>query len=199
MAVVLFDLGGVLVESNGRSALQHLLPHLDAQQVLDRWNRSSAVGLFERGQIAEAAFAAAFIEEWGLSIGPDAFLESFAAWVPGYLNGATSLVRTIRGKHRVRCLSNTNAVHWKRVTKLKSLFDFSFASHVTGLMKPDREAYELVISTLKVRPNEIHFFDDLPANVSAARDVGINAFLARGPQEVESILLSNGLLSHAGS
>jgi FMN phosphatase YigB (HAD superfamily) len=56
-----------------------------------------------------------------------------------------------------------------------------------------------VIDTLKAHPNEIHFFDDLQANVSAAREVGINAFLARSPQEVESILLSSGLLSHAGT
>lgn len=83
-------------------------------------------------------------------MGEKAFLESFAAWVPGYLNGATRLVRAIHGKHRVGCLSNTNAVHWERVTELRALFDFSFASHVTGIMKPDREAYELVISTLKV-------------------------------------------------
>jgi glucose-1-phosphatase len=199
MPVVLFDLGGVLVESNGRSALQQLLPHLEAEQVLERWNRSSAVGLFERGRMSQGEFAAAFVQEWQLSMDEQVFLDSFAAWVPGYLDGATKLVQAIRGKHRVGCLSNTNAVHWKRVTELRDLFDFSFASHITGLMKPGREAYELVIGTLDVRPTEIHFFDDLPANVSAAREVGIHAFLARSPKEVESILLSNGLLSHAGT
>jgi hypothetical protein len=36
MPIVLFDLGGVLVESNGRIALQKLSPHLNAEQVLDR-------------------------------------------------------------------------------------------------------------------------------------------------------------------
>jgi len=199
MPVVLFDLGGVLVQSNGRSALQQLSPHLDAEQVLDRWNRSRSVGLFERGQMAEAEFATAFIQEWELSMGEEAFLESFAAWVPGYLDGTMELVRALRGKHRVGCLSNTNAIHWKRVAELRGLFDFSFASHITGLMKPDHQAFELVISTLKVRPSEVHFFDDLQANVSAAREVGINASVARSPSEVESILLSNGLLSHAGT
>jgi putative hydrolase of the HAD superfamily len=199
MPVVLFDLGGVLVESNGRTALQQLSPHLDAEQVLDRWNRSRSVGLFERGQIAEAEFATAFIQEWELSMREEAFLEWFAAWVPGYLNGAMELVRALRGKHRVGCLSNTNAIHWKRVAELEGLFDFSFASHIIGLMKPEHQAFELVVSALNVRPGEIHFFDDLQANVSAAREVGINASVARSPQEVESILLSNGLLSRAGT
>ena len=149
--------------------------------------------------MSEGEFAAAFIQEWELSMGEQVFLDSFAGWVPGYLNGATKLVQAIRRRHRVGCLSNTNAVHWKRVTELRGLFDFSFASHITGFMKPDREAYELVLDTLNVHPTEIHFFDDLQANISAAREVGINAFLARSPKEVESILLSNGLLSHAGT
>ena len=132
-------------------------------------------------------------------MGPEAFLESFASWVPGCLDGAMKLVRALRGKHRVGCLSNTNSVHWKRLTVLRDSFHFSFASHLTGLMKPDRQAYEHVLGSLGVPPSEVHFFDDLAANVSAARDVGINAFVACSPQEAESILVSNGLLSCAGS
>jgi putative hydrolase of the HAD superfamily len=132
-------------------------------------------------------------------MGEEAFLESFAAWVPGYLDGTMELVQALRGKHRVGCLSNTNAIHWRRVAELEGLFDFSFASHITGLMKPEHRAFELVISTLDVHPSEIHFFDDLQANVSAAYEVGINAFVAGSPREAESILLSNGLLSHAGT
>ena len=199
MPVVLFDLGGVLVESNGRSALQQLLPHLSAEQVLDRWSRSRSVGLFERGRMAEAEFAAAFVQEWELSMSDEAFLDSFASWVPGCLDGTVKLVRALREQHRVGCLSNTNAIHWSRLTELKDMFDFTFASHLTGLMKPDLQAYQLVISTLGVPASEVHFFDDLPANVSAAREVGINAFVVRGPREAEAILLSNGLLSHAGT
>ena len=61
-------------------------------------------------------------------------------------------------------------------------------------MKPDRQAYEIVVSSLDVPPNEIYFFDDLQANVDAANGLGLNAFVADGPREVESILLSNGLL-----
>jgi FMN phosphatase YigB (HAD superfamily) len=49
------------------------------------------------------------------------------------------------------------------------------------------------------RPDEIHFFDDLPVNVAAARELGVDAFLVRGPRDVESILLSNGSLSPAGT
>jgi glucose-1-phosphatase len=195
MAVILFDLGGVLVKSTGRTVLQQWLPHLDARQVLDAWNRSTAVGRFERGRMTQDEFAAAFIQEWGLPMGGQDFLDAFAGWVPGCLEGATDLVRALRGTHRVGCLSNTNALHWQQMNELVSLFDFSFASHITGFMKPDREAYEVVLGTLDVRPGEVHFFDDLQPNVDAAKALGFNAHVVRSPREVEAILLAEGLLA----
>jgi glucose-1-phosphatase len=194
MAVILFDLGGVLVQSTGRTVLQQWLPHLDAGQVLDAWNRSTAVGRFERGRMTQDEFAAAFIQEWGLPMGERSFLDAFAGWVPGCLEGATDLVRSLRGAHRVGCLSNTNAIHWQQMNELVALFDFSFASHITGFMKPDREAYEVVLGTLDVRPGEVHFFDDLQPNVDAAKALGFNAHVVRSPREVEAILLAEGLL-----
>ena len=198
MPVVLFDLGGVLVESNGRSALQRSC-------LISTRSRSGPLESVEIGRslrawsMAEAEFAAAFIQEWEPSMSEEAFLDSFASWVPGCFDGTVKLVRALREQHRVGCLSNTNAIHWSRLTELRDMFDFTFASHLTGLMKPDRQAYELVISTLEVPASEIHFLDDLPVNVSAAREIGINAFVVRGPREAEAILLSNGLLSHAGT
>ena len=46
-----------------------------------KWLTSPAVGLFETGRCAEQEFAAAFIEEWGLELGRDEFLEEFRSWV----------------------------------------------------------------------------------------------------------------------
>jgi len=60
-------------------------------------------------------------------------------------------------------------------------------------MKPDREAYAHALKSLGVEPGAVYFFDDLPANVAAARDVGINAFLVRGVAETEARLRAEGL------
>jgi len=192
--VMLFDLGGVLVKSNGQSALRQLLPHMTDEQVLDRWNRSKAVGLFERGQLAQAQFAAAFVKEWDLPMTESAFLNAFATWVAGYFDGTMPLVQALRAEYRIGCLSNTNVVHWERLAELIEQFHFSFASHITGLMKPDRRAYDHVVRTLGIQPSDVYFFDDLLPNVAAAREMGINAFLATCPQDVESILQMHHLL-----
>jgi putative hydrolase of the HAD superfamily len=191
--VILFDLGGVLVGSAGRIAVRALLPSMSEHEVLERWLRSRAVNLFERGQIPSATFATEFIKEWDLRLTESEFLESFAGWVTGLVDGAETLVRSLRRRHLVACLSNTNAIHWARMPELRELFDFCFASHLTGFMKPDRVAYEHALRELQVAANSVYFFDDLLPNVAAARSVGINAFCVRGFADVLPVLRAQGL------
>lgn len=197
--VILFDLGGVLVGSAGRIAVRTLVPSMSEHQVLERWLRSRAVNLFERGQIPSGTFATEFIKEWGLRLTESEFLESFAAWATGLVDGAEALVRSLRRQYLVACLSNTNAIHWARMPELRELFSYCFASHLTGFMKPDREAYEHALRELQVAPNSVYFFDDLLPNVVAARAVGINAFCVRGFADVLPVLRAQGLYGNTNA
>ena len=193
--VVIFDLGGVLVETAGRVALKALVPHLQNEAlVLERWRRSPAVALFERGRITPLQFAASFSDEWGIQLPPSEFLSAFAAWLRGPYPGASSLIQALRTHHRVGCLSNTNAVHWARLTEVQEMFDFCFASHLTGHMKPDRQAYEHALQQLDSAAENVYFLDDLEANVVAARNLGINAFHVRGVAEATAAVRAAGLL-----
>ena len=192
--VVLFDLGGVLVENTGEQGLSSLLPYqLDRREIWARWLASDAVRRFERGQISPEVFAARFIEEWRLEVGPAAFIEAFVTWPKGLFDGAAALVRNLRAQHRVACLSNTNALHWARFPELPELFDSIFASHLTGFLKPDPEAFEHVLRQLEVRAEAVWFFDDLLPNVEAARKLGIRAVQVRTFAEVEPALRAEGL------
>lgn len=193
--IIIFDLGGVLVESAGRVALMSLVPHLqDETLVLDRWVHSPAVGLFERGRITALQFASAFTSEWGIQIEPSEFLTAFAGWLRGLYPGASALVKALRASHSVGCLSNTNAVHWAGLTDIQAMFDFCFASHLTGHMKPDRVAYEHALRQIDSRPENVYFFDDLVPNVAAARSLGINAYHVKGVAEATAAAHIAGLL-----
>ena len=57
------------------------------------------------------------------------FLDSFAGWVTGLVDGAEALVRSLRRQHVVACLSNTNAIHRARMPELPGQFD---KFHVRG-------------------------------------------------------------------
>lgn len=192
--VILFDLGGVLVESRGRDVLATLLPYeLDRVRIMERWLGSPAVKQFERGLLSPEAFARRFIDEWHMELEPAAFIDSFATWVTGWLHGAKALVQALRARHHVACLSNTNAIHWVRLADVVASFDSCFASHLMGALKPDREVFEHVLGELQVPAGDVYFFDDLPPNVEAARNVGINAFQVTRVADIERILWANAL------
>lgn len=197
--VLVFDLGGVLVESNGLTALKRLLPRLQEADILARWLGSAAVGRFERGAITATEFADCFVAEWQLELEPAAFLAEFSTWVTGFYPGAQALLEQLRARHTVACLSNTNAAHWARLGEVRDAFDVGFASHLMGCMKPDRAAYEHVLQRLGVAAGQVYFFDDLPSNVAAGRELGIHAFQVRGLAQTQRALHDLGLSGdHAG-
>ncbi len=80
------------------------------------------------------------------------------------------------------CLSNTNANHWRLMLSEGSptflplsRMRHRFASHLVGARKPDAAIYAHVEREAGVAPERIVFFDDLPANVEAARTRGWKA------------------------
>lgn len=192
--VIMFDLGGVLVEYSGRAELTAMLPvPLDPHELWRRWLESPAVRQFERGAISSQAFASAFVDEWQIQLGPSAFIEAFAVWPKRLFAGVEPLLRQLKKQHHLACLSNTNPIHWRRFPVLHTLFDSCFLSHEIGHVKPDREAFEYALAQLGTRPEDVYFFDDLSLNVEAARQLGINAFHAETFSAIEPILRNERL------
>ena len=194
-ALLLFDLGGVLVENTTFESLARMLPGPpDPAAARRRWVASPAVRRHELGELNPLEFAAAFAEEQGIGLAPDAFLAEFATWPRGLYPGAPALLRTLRAQRRVACLSNSNAVHWQRFDGFAEDFDVSLSSHLLGAVKPDALAYERALRACGATAGETWFFDDLPGNVEAARALGLRAFLAEGFEALPALLRQEGLL-----
>jgi glucose-1-phosphatase len=192
--VIMFDLGGVLVGNNGKAGLTAMLPvPLDEQELWKRWLTSPAVRQFERGMISSHAFANAFVDEWQINLEPSDFIRAFATWPTRLFDGAEDLLRRLKREHHIACLSNTNAIHWERFPTLSALFDSCFLSHKTGFVKPDREAFEFALAQLHKAPEDVYFFDDLLLNVTAARELGINAFQIETFSAIEPVLRRENL------
>lgn len=111
--VVLFDLGGVLIELGGVRAMGQMAGLADDAEVWERWLTCRWVRDFERGRCDPATFAAGVVADWGLSVGPDEFLVSFARWPVGLYEGAVETVaRLCEAGVAVGCPSNTNQLHF---------------------------------------------------------------------------------------
>jgi putative hydrolase of the HAD superfamily len=194
-SLLLFDLGGVLIESSVFEHLNRLLPKpLESSALKERWLHSPAVQQFERGGSPADEFADSFIAEWGLRLTPRTFLKEFAAWPRQFFPGARKTIRYLRANYRVGCLSNSNPLHWQRFGEFEDDFDITLFSHLLGAIKPDPEIFVLALSKCDVEPSEVYFFDDCSANVHSAQNLGIMAFHVDGFESLQNVLNVQGLM-----
>jgi len=137
-------------------------------------------------------------QDWDVDLTPGEFLARFTTWSRRVLPGARELLEELRGRYRLAALSNSNELHWERNTnelRIIELFEFAISSHQVGLCKPDPAIYRMAVERANVTsPDAIAFFDDLAANVEAARSVGLRAYHVRGVEELYARLSAEGLL-----
>jgi glucose-1-phosphatase len=196
--VILFDLGGVLIELAGVDRMLELCNHaFSADELWARWLTSEGVRRFETGRAGPDEFGTAMLAEFGLPIEAAQFLEEFTAWPKGVFPGSFALLDRLSASYRLACLSNTNALHWPRVCDemgLARYFEFSFASHLVGMLKPDAEIFHHVVAQLGCPPARILFLDDNQLNVASARAAGMVARRTAGLAEVMAALAEVGVL-----
>jgi putative hydrolase of the HAD superfamily len=192
--VLLFDLGGVLIDFAGFAELPRLLrdPRSPAE-VRRRWIGSEAVRLFELGAITRDEFSERFRSEWGLELSNEEFLRRFTGWARGLYPGAADLLGRLATRN-IACLSNSNELHTPihRVA-IHPYVRRCFFSNELGLLKPQPEIFRLVIRELAVDAGRIAFFDDTEVNVAAARRAGMNAHRVEGVAELEERLAQLGV------
>ncbi len=89
--------------------------------------------------------------------------------------------------YRVIVLSNMSKeyIDFLRKKPVYSHFDEEIISCEVGLVKPEREIYELLLTRYGLRPDETIFIDDRQENVDAAAELGITPFLfdRRNPEK----------------
>ena len=184
--LVCFDLGGVVVRiaSGWAEAAQRagvMLPP-SAAAGIDGRSMARLIEQHETGRLGADAFYRAVAALSGLSA--DRIAAIHDAWLIEPYEGIGEILTSLRRRGiATACLSNTSARHWRlihgdgpqRVTM--ALFDHRFASHLIGVMKPDEASFAHVERATGIEPTGILFFDDNPANITAATARGWRAHL----------------------
>lgn len=190
--VLLFDLGGVLVQWVGSQGLMEFAgERLSPESARRFWLESPWVRDFERGRCTPLEFARGVVAELDLAIPPEDFLQAFTSWDRGPFPGAVELLEDLRSRCTLACLSNNNVIHWTRLRDdygFGKRFDRCFISHEIGLIKPDHEVFEYVRRALGVPPARVLFLDDNPECTEAAQRLGFAAVTVRGVDEVRQAL-----------
>ncbi len=195
--VVLFDMGGVIVELG---PLDELLgaEGTRADEFWPRWLASPAVRALESGRCSVERFAEDLVEELALDLSPAEVVDRFAAFPRGLYPGAVDMVTSLVDGIASGVLSNTNELHWNHqidADTIQELFHHRYLSYRLGLTKPDRAMFDHVIEDLGRPARRILFIDDNRINVDGARAAGMRAELAKGPAAATAVLQRYDLVS----
>jgi putative hydrolase of the HAD superfamily len=200
--LVLFDLGGVLIEPGGVAPLRALSGIESDEAVWERWLSCRWVRRFEAGRCTADAFAAGVVADWELDVAPEAFLQEFSRWPLPPFDGALELVDAVQATVPAGFLSNMNALQWTANYEdlpLTRAFAFRFLSYELGLVKPDAAIYEAVAARLPVPRRQVLFLDDNVVNVEAAETAGFVARHVRGIDAARDALVDAGVLGAVGT
>jgi HAD superfamily hydrolase (TIGR01509 family) len=195
--LVLFDLGGVLIQPGGVASMR-ALSGIDSDEALwTRWLSCPWVRRFEAGQCTPEEFASGMVTEWELELEPAAFLEEFGRWPEPPFEGSVELVDQVQSRVPAAFLSNMNSFQWAANYEgipLTEAFTFRFLSFELGLVKPDAAIFAAVAARLPVPRHRVLFLDDNAVNVEAAKEEGFAAAHVRGLRAARDALRAAGVL-----
>ncbi len=193
LAGVLFDMGGVVMESPlhaiARYEQERGLPPNSINRVVAAAGETGAWARLERGELTVATFCAPFEADSRAHGGGVDGAEVMAAIAEAGVARPTMLeaIRRIRARGlRVGALTN----NWKREGpdddviphRLRSHFDVFVESRVVGLRKPDPRIYVLACRDLGVEPSRTAFLDDIGGNLKPARALGMATIKVDDPE-----------------
>ena len=199
-SVVIFDLGGVLLDWNPRHLYRKLfdgdetaMEHFLANVCTTEWNECQDAGR----TFAEATEALmphhadqrALIEAWG---------RRFGEMIPGAIEGTVEVLRELKARNvPVYAITNWSAETFPPQRERFDFLDWFDGIVVSGqerVIKPDPRIFEILLSRHGVAAKDAVFIDDVAANAEAATALGIHGIHFRSPEQLRRELAACGLL-----
>lgn len=198
-SIVIFDLGGVLLEWNPRHLYRKLIldeaerEHFLTEVCHPDWNvRQDAGRSFAEAEaeaIARHPDKAELIRAW---------LPRFDEMIPHAIQGTVDILERLHARGvPLYALTNFSGETFRPTRKRFSFFDRFRGIVVSGdekMLKPEARIYRLLCERYAVDPRQAVFIDDSPKNAEGAGAVGIHGIHFQGPERLERDLVSLGLL-----
>lgn len=197
--VVVFDLGGVLIDWNPRHLYRKLFGADEAameaflQHVCNSaWNERQ-----DRGRPWAEAVAEAVARHPAHEPHIRAYHERWEEMLGGALHDTVAILRELKAAGvRVLALTNWSAETFpiaERRFDFLQWFDGVVVSGREGLMKPEPEIFQRLIERHRLEPSRTVFIDDHARNVEAAIGAGLRALRFVDAQRLRTDLAALGL------
>lgn len=187
---IIFDFGNVLIDLD-LAQTGRVLQTLTGEQyeaAREQLVRNKVFDLYETGGLSTAEFVDALRFSTEPPLSEAQVVEAWNSIFVGMPAARFDFLLYLRERYNVFLLSNINEMHERWIADYMEreygIFDFErryfdgvYYSHLIRLRKPEREIYEYVLADAELVPEETIFFDDVEANVEAARKLGIQGVL----------------------
>ena len=198
--VVVFDIGGVLIDWNPRHLYRKLFPGDEpamedflANVCTHEWNRCH-----DAGRIFAEGARLLKLEHPDKAELIDAYGARFDEMMPGPIEGAVEILAELRDRDTpLYALSNFSAETFPPALER---FDFlrwfcgMVISGEVGIIKPDPRIYEVMLARFAIDPHRAVYIDDVAANAEAARPFGIHGIHFTTPGALREELVRLALL-----
>jgi HAD superfamily hydrolase (TIGR01509 family) len=198
---IVFDMGGVLINLNKKSCIAafNKIGFTDIDQYIGKYIQNGLFLSYEKGEIDTTIFLEKIQEHIGKQV---AFNEITDAWcamlldIPAY---KLNLLRTLRKKYRTFMLSNTNAIHFERITQdyfekdgfnLQHYFENCYLSYQMKCVKPTDAIYIAMLHDAQILASETLFIDDSAENIESAKKLGFHTYLAQEQEDFSHLFVS---------
>ena len=198
--IVVFDIGGVLLNWNPRHLYRKLFP--GDEQAMEAFLTNVCTVEWNERQDAGRTFAEAHAEL--IPLHPDktllieAFGKRFDEMIAGPIEGTVDILAELRRAGVPRyALTNWSAETFPpaRVRyDFLSWFDGIVVSGEEGVIKPDPRIFRILLERYGIAAREAVFIDDNPGNAAAAQALGIHGIHFRSPELLRRELETLGVL-----
>jgi len=199
-SVVVFDVGGVLLQWDPRHLYRKLfagddaaMEHFLGNVCTEEWNERQDAGRTFADAAAELLPAHA--DKAHLI---HAFGRRFDEMIPGAIEETVDILRELkRAGVPLYAVTNWSAETFPSAQKrfdFLAEFDGIVVSGEEGVIKPDPRIFRILLDRYDIPAHAAVFIDDNPANAEAATNLGIHGIHFRSPQQLRRELVELGLL-----
>lgn len=187
---IIFDLNGIFIQSPKLSdrfakdfgiSSEVFLPKLS--EIMNKVRQPNAGSSF--------SYWESVLREWNINISEQEFWEYwFEKEAPS--ERIISFAMRLKEKDiKIFILSNNfkeRAEYYGYYPWMHDVINKAYFSWQTGFVKPNIDAWKLVLSENNLQPEECLYFDDQEKNIKASEEAGIKAFIFTSEEELEKIV-----------